>query len=343
MRLYRATTVFGGALIVAAALMSRSITPAAAQQATDRSPPMDELQRADQIYQFKKAAVSGAERGREIFYYKCWFCHNEFTKDVPKLEGLFTHATLWSGQLVTDDTVKNQIRNGSADMAAYKYALSEDDLNDLVAFLREKCCWNSDAPPLNPAYRASAVPAPGAAQSDRLRGGPHGIVKSAEGYLLEGMMVQLIAKNNTIRTTVFTDGDGRYEFPQLVSGAYTLHIAQPREFFAYARDGVDIDGATALPDIVLKRIAKSDVLPPSAEIAAQMTGSEWLMSLSGSGAEKRLLTVNCNWCHSYQQIFRNRYDEAGWSKILHRMIHGAGSPLINVNSRGRRAAPPMWS
>jgi len=45
--------------------------------------------------------------------------------------------------------------------------------------------------------------------------------------------------------------------------------------------------------------------------------------------------VNCNWCHSYQQIFRNRYDEAGWSKIIYRMIHGAGSPLINVNQRGR--------
>jgi streptogramin lyase len=77
------------------------------------------------------------------------------------------------------------------------------------------------------------------------------------------------------------------------------------------------------------------VLPPYPEIAAQMTGSEWLMSLSGTGAEKRLLTVNCNWCHSYQQIFRNHYDEASWGKIVNRMIHGAGSPLINVNQRGR--------
>jgi virginiamycin B lyase len=334
MRLYRATAALGAALIISAGLLVQSIVPAAAQQASDKAPPMDELQKADQIYQFKKAAPSGADRGREIFYYKCWFCHNEFTKDVPKLEGLFTHPTLWSGQPVNDETVKNQIRSGSADMAAYKYTLSEADLNDLVAFLREKCCWNSDAPPLNPAYRASAAQGPGSS-GNRLVGGPHGIVKSADGGLLEGMMVQLIAKNSAIRTTVFTDANGRFEFPQLVSGAYTLRIAQPREFFPYARDGVDIDGANALPDIVLKRIAKSDVLPPYPEIAAQVTGSEWLMSLSGSGADKRLLTVNCNWCHSYQQIFRNRYDEAGWSKILHRMIHGAGSPLINVNSRGR--------
>ncbi len=79
----------------------------------------------------------------------------------------------------------------------------------------------------------------------------------------------------------------------------------------------------------------SDLLPPRPEIAAQMTGSEWLLSLSGTGEEKKLLTNNCNWCHSYQQIFRNHYDEAGWGKIVYRMIHGAGSPLINVNERGR--------
>lgn len=132
--------------------------PALAQATANKSggngPPMDYLQKSGQIYAFSKAASSGPERGREIFYYKCWFCHNEFTKDIPKLDGLFRRPSLISGQPVNDETVKNQIRNGSADMAAYKYTLSESDLNDLVSFLREECCWNSDAPPLNPAYRA---------------------------------------------------------------------------------------------------------------------------------------------------------------------------------------------
>ncbi len=186
------------------------------------------------------------------------------------------------------------------------------------------------------AFAVIAGATPTKAQSGNpLLGGPHGIVKSADGGPLEGMMVQLIAKTSAIRTTVFTDADGHYEFPKLETGAYILHIAQPREFLPYARDPVDIDGANAIPDIALTRITKSDVLPPYPEIAAQMTGSEWLLSLSGTGAEKRLLTVNCNWCHSYQQIFRNHYDERSWSKILHRMIHGAGSPLININQNGR--------
>jgi mono/diheme cytochrome c family protein len=151
--------ITGAMVATVMAVAGGSIGPAAlAQQqgpAQERKEPaMDYLQRSDQIYDFRKAANSGPERGREIFYYKCWFCHNEFTKDIPKLTGLYQHPSLISGEPVNDETVKNQIRNGSADMAAYKTTLSEADLNDLVSFLREECCWNSDAPPPNPAYRA---------------------------------------------------------------------------------------------------------------------------------------------------------------------------------------------
>jgi mono/diheme cytochrome c family protein len=110
-------------------------------------------QRALEIYEFRKAAASGPERGQEIFYYKCWFCHNEFVQGIPQLKGLYQNSKLLSGESVNDDTVKEKIRNGGAGMAAYKYTLSASDLNDLVSYLREKCCWNSDTPPLNPRYR----------------------------------------------------------------------------------------------------------------------------------------------------------------------------------------------
>jgi mono/diheme cytochrome c family protein len=147
-----------GAIFAAVLAAGSCGCPASAQQPggaqESRAPANDYDQRALEIYEFKKAALSGPERGREIFYYKCWFCHNEFTKDIPKLTGLYGHPTLINGEPVNDDTVKNQIRNGSANMAAYKYTLSEADLNDLVTFLRDKCCWDSDAPPLNPRYRA---------------------------------------------------------------------------------------------------------------------------------------------------------------------------------------------
>ena len=171
--------------------------------------------------------------------------------------------------------------------------------------------------------------------TSHLLGGPKGVVKSAKGDLLEGIMVQLIAPKSAIRTTVYSNADGRYEFPKLEAGTYTLRIAQPREFHAFVKEGVKIDGPTALDDITLTRVTAGEVLPPTPEIAAQMTGSEWLSSLSGTGDEKKLLTTNCNWCHSYQQIFRNHYDEDGWGKIVNRMTKGAGSPLINMRPTGR--------
>jgi mono/diheme cytochrome c family protein len=126
---------------------------AAAPDAKTSASMRDPYSRALQTYQFKKAAASGPERGREIFYYKCWFCHNEYTKNAPQLTGLFKRETLLSGLPVNTETVKDRVRNGGEGMAAYKYTLSEADIDDLVSFVREECCWNSDAPPLNPAYK----------------------------------------------------------------------------------------------------------------------------------------------------------------------------------------------
>jgi Carboxypeptidase regulatory-like domain len=184
-----------------------------------------------------------------------------------------------------------------------------------------------------------ALPTPAQAQSGHpLLGGPRGVVKSSRGELLEGMMVQLIAQKSAIRTTVYSNADGAYEFPKLDAGTYTLRIARPLEYHPFVQEGVAIDGANALDDIALTRVSTAELLPPFPQIAAQLTGSEWLLSLSGNGDDKKLLTTYCNWCHSYQQIFRNRYDEHGWTQIVRRMTHGAGSPLINMRDPGRLPA-----
>ena len=140
----------GASMMTAGVLVSS----AAAQQGAAPNPvAKDYYQRSLETYEFRKAAQNGPERGREMFYYKCWFCHNEFTTKAPQLAGLYQRGTLLSGQPVNDDTVKDRIRNGGAGMAAYKFTLSEADLEDLVSFVREKCCWDSDAPPLNPRYQ----------------------------------------------------------------------------------------------------------------------------------------------------------------------------------------------
>jgi cytochrome c5 len=150
-----ARLIVAGAMIVASSLSASAQEPAQQGAKPEAKPVVkDYYQRSLETYEFRKAAQSGPERGREIYYYKCWFCHNEFSKTAPQLTGLFQRPTLLSGLPVNNETVKDRIRNGGEGMAAYKYTLSEVDLNDLVSFVREKCCWDSDAPPLNPRYRA---------------------------------------------------------------------------------------------------------------------------------------------------------------------------------------------
>lgn len=169
-----------------------------------------------------------------------------------------------------------------------------------------------------------------------LLGGPRGVTRTAAGEPLEGIMVQLIAQPNAIRTTVVSNEAGQYEFPKLAAGTYTLRVAKPLEFQPYVREGVQINGANELPPIVLERVARGELLPPTPEIAEQLTGAEWLMNLPGTGQEKRIFNWTCGGgCHNYQQIFRNRFDEHGWRLMLDRMLNYAGSPLINRRPESR--------
>ena len=130
------------------------VLPCQQQGASQQKAVKDYLQRSLEIYEFRKAAKSGTLRGEEIYFYKCWYCHNEYTKGAPPLQGLYQHPQLLSGQPVNDETVKEKIQNGGPAMPAYRYTLNDADLADLVSFVRDKCCWNSDSPPPNPRYRA---------------------------------------------------------------------------------------------------------------------------------------------------------------------------------------------
>src|SRR5258706_5806849 len=128
------------------------------------------------------------------------------------------------------------------------------------------------------ALSCASLPA-NAANIKRLLGGPKGAVKNDQGVALEGIGVQLISDKSNIRTTVYSNGDGRYEFPKLESGTYTLRVALPREFQPYVKKPVQINGATAFDDIALSRVTKLELLPPTREIMAQMTCSEWISRL----------------------------------------------------------------
>ena len=142
---------------------------------------------------------------------------------------------------------------------------------------------------------------PAANGSNYLKGGPTGKVKTSQGLPIGGLMVQLIAQKTSVRTTVYTDPLGRYEFPKLEPGDYTLRLARPIEFHAYRRDNVRIDGATGLADIVVDRVSKSEFVPPTPDILPQLSEAEWLCTRT-SGVRTLSASSGClplcrgSWC-----------------------------------------------
>src|SRR5437762_6750485 len=114
-------------------------TPAAQPAAVS-----NDLQRSVAVYSYDAAAKSGAARGEVIYYYKCWFCHNDYARaagtPAPSLKDIFGRTTLVTGEPVSDDNVARQIRNGSAQMPAYGTALKDADIADLLAYLHNGCC-----------------------------------------------------------------------------------------------------------------------------------------------------------------------------------------------------------
>jgi streptogramin lyase len=188
------------------------------------------------------------------------------------------------------------------------------------------------------ASRAATSPADVQAKKVAL-GGPHGVVRNSKGFPIEGMMVQLISKKSSIRTTVYTNVLGAYEFPKLESGAYTLRTPRALEYRTFAKEDVPISGAAKLDDIVMERVTEGEFLPPTPEILAQMTDGEWLYNIPGTGQEKRIFSNYCGaGCHTYQMQMRSRFDERSWRLIVHRMTDYGGRIL--VGPPGRNPVPP---
>ncbi|OFW29590.1 MAG: hypothetical protein A3J28_12185 [Acidobacteria bacterium RIFCSPLOWO2_12_FULL_60_22] len=305
----------------------------------------DNLQRSLKVYTYTTIADSGPLRGEEIYFNKCWVCHNEYQKSAPVLRDLYKRPKMVTGEPINDQTVAGKIRDGGPRMPAYRHTLGDADVADLLTYFREgKCCYDPENPPVNTNYRNVSLPAV-EVQGRNFRGGPRGVVRTSGGEPLEGIMVQVIAEN-AVRTTVYSNERGEYEFPKLPAGSYTLRISRPLRFRPYGRQGVRINGAERWDDIVLERVSDTEFLPPTREIAAQLTGAEWLVNLPGTGQEKKVFSQNCGFgCHSsYEKILRNRFDERSWRLMLDRMMGHAGSLLIHpaqpeAGSLGRSGLP----
>ena len=84
------------------------------------------------------AAKGDAAKGKDVFT-QCAVCHNSDSTEKkmgPGLKGLFKRDKLVNGKKVTDATVRDQIDQGGNGMPPYKDTLSDQEKDDVIAYLK---------------------------------------------------------------------------------------------------------------------------------------------------------------------------------------------------------------
>ena len=83
-------------------------------------------------------AAGTAAKGKEVFD-QCSVCHNadsDEKKIGPGLKGLFKKDKLASGKPANEANIRTQINEGGNGMPAYKDILSDQEKDDLIAYLK---------------------------------------------------------------------------------------------------------------------------------------------------------------------------------------------------------------
>jgi streptogramin lyase len=135
---------------------------------------------------------------------------------------------------------------------------------------------------------------------------------------MEGVLVSAQKDGSSITITVASDAQGRFRFPpgMLSAGHYALRIRAV---------GYDLDA----PHDVELGAMPADVavtLKPTTDLAAQLTNTEWMMSIPGT-AQQKLSLIECMSCHSLERIVRSTENAAQLVPILKRMVRYANNTI----------------
>ncbi|MBV9508326.1 MAG: c-type cytochrome [Acidobacteriia bacterium] len=83
-------------------------------------------------------AAGNAAKGKEVFD-QCSVCHNADSterKIGPGLKGLFKRDKLTDGKAVNEANVRTKINEGGNGMPGYKDILSDQEKDDVIAYLK---------------------------------------------------------------------------------------------------------------------------------------------------------------------------------------------------------------
>jgi cytochrome c len=84
------------------------------------------------------AGKGDADKGKEVFE-QCGVCHNsdsEEKKMGPGLKGLFKKEKMVNGKKPTEANIRSRVDEGGQGMPAYKDMLSDQEKDDLIAYLK---------------------------------------------------------------------------------------------------------------------------------------------------------------------------------------------------------------
>jgi Cytochrome C oxidase, cbb3-type, subunit III len=100
----------------------------------------DNFQRSIHLDSYTLLANSGFLRRDNIYFYKCWMCHNKYAKGGPYLKDLFKQENLVTGEPITDESVAQLIKGGAAGMSSFETSLSDAQITDVVTYVKEGKC-----------------------------------------------------------------------------------------------------------------------------------------------------------------------------------------------------------
>ncbi len=143
---------------------------------------------------------------------------------------------------------------------------------------------------------------------------------------MEGVLVGARKDGSAITLTVVSGRDGRFEFPaaSLAPGRYALRIRAI---------GYELDDPSTV-DVAARTKAQLEIkLRKARDLAAQLSNTEWLMSMPGGIEQKRPL-IECMSCHTFERVARSRYDADGMLAVLKRMAgYANNSTMERVQQR----------
>ncbi len=163
----------------------------------------------------------------------------------------------------------------------------------------------------------SLAQSPSAALTGRVTSTTEGAM---EGVLVSARLVDVRGAGSSITFTVVSDQNGRFSFPagKLAPGRYTLSIRAV---------GYELDGPSAA-DVASQKTAQIEIaLRKTKDLAAQLSNTEWFISMPGTAEQKRPL-IECMSCHTFERIARTRHGADEMYSVLKRMTTYANNSTM---------------